>query len=109
MNDDSEEQIRAYGVTFGALKRALREHRYPVTAAELVEQYGGFELETSTGTETVESALRACGASTFTEPWEVRDAVVEGVSAESTGIDGGGTDERDGEEATVGDWSQLSV
>ncbi|WP_418283771.1 DUF5789 family protein [Halorubrum sp. DTA46] len=111
MATENEEHTRACGVTFGALKRALREHRYPVTVAELAEQYGGFELETPTGTESVESALRACEASRFTEPWEVRDAIVEGVSdeARSGAADGTeGTCEED-EGTAVGDWSQLSV
>jgi len=41
MDNDKEDPARAYGVTFGPLKPALREHQYPVSVSELIEQYGG--------------------------------------------------------------------
>ncbi|GAB7009868.1 DUF5789 family protein [Halorubrum trueperi] len=116
MGNETEEHARAYGVTFGPLKRALREHQYPVSVGELVEQYGGFELETAAGSERLESALQRSEESTFAEPWEVRDAILDGLDDEavvgyrSDAGDEGGRD-RDGGNETVdaaGDWSQLS-
>lgn len=126
MGTENDERARAYGVTFGPLKRALREHQYPVTAAELIEQYGGFELATAAGSERLESALEECSTSTFTEPWEVRDAILRGLDDDAVvGYHGDPDDDRgsdsdetgddsDGDEteaATIdaaGDWSQLS-
>jgi len=97
MSNESEEHGMAE-VTFGPLRRALREHRYPVTDAELVEQYGGFELEFGGDSEPLESVLRRCEQSTFTEPRQVRDAVVD-VVGDETAVRLGG----DG-----GEWSRLS-
>ncbi|WP_394351165.1 hypothetical protein [Halorubrum sp. CBA1125] len=79
---------------FGPLKRALCEHRYPVTTAELIEQYGGVELETAAETERLDRVLERCEETTFREPWEVRDAIL-GALGETTV----------GEEA---DWSRVS-
>ncbi|ELZ38358.1 hypothetical protein C471_10370 [Halorubrum saccharovorum DSM 1137] len=117
MSNDNENQAQAYGVTFGPLKRALREHRYPVTAGELIEQYGGFELATAAGDRRLESALQECEATTFAEPWEVRDAILGGLdddavvgyhgkSGESEAAE---SDDRDSPEVDrAGDWSRLS-
>ncbi|MFO8116520.1 MAG: hypothetical protein R6U01_14385 [Halorubrum sp.] len=110
MGDENGEHGRAAGVTFGPLKRALREHSYPVSVGELIEQYGGFELEVGGGSERLETALERCERTRFHEPQEVRDAVLralgegpgsEGVTAEGSGAegDGGGAD----------DWSRLSM
>jgi hypothetical protein len=106
-------------VTFGPLKRALREHRYPVTTGELIEQYGGFELETAAGDRRLESALQECEATTFSEPWEVRDAILGGLGDDAVigyhGETEDGTpaeresDDRDAPEVDrAGDWSRLS-
>ncbi|WP_128906005.1 DUF5789 family protein [Halorubrum amylolyticum] len=114
MASDNGEQSRAYGITFGPLKRALREHRYPVSAAELIEQYGGFELETVAGERRLESALQGCETTTFAEPWEVRDAILGGLDDDAViGYRGepgeGGNDDRDAPEIDrAGDWSRLS-
>ncbi|PHQ38410.1 hypothetical protein DJ69_11805 [Halorubrum persicum] len=112
MSNDNEDQARAYGVTFGPLKRALREHRYPVTTGELIEQYGGFELATAAGERRLEAALQSCDATTFAEPWEVRDAILSGLDDEAViGYHGDPAerDERDDPEIDrAGDWSRLS-
>ena len=120
MNNQNEEHGRTGEVTFGPLKRALREHRYPVSSGELVEQYGGFELETPSGNETLESVLRRCTESTFTEPHQIRDAIMDTVGADAIGDsngtraaegDGSGTEgnEAAADRDAVGDWSQRSV
>ncbi|WP_460561615.1 DUF5789 family protein [Halorubrum pallidum] len=110
MVDDSGDHARAYGVTFGPLKRALREHRYPVSAAELIEQYGGFELETATGNERLETALEGTETARFGEPWEVRDAILDGlddgaVRGRAARADESGDDPTEVDAA--GDWSRL--
>ena len=76
MDDADETPTSAYGVEFGPLKPALREHTYPVTRAELIEQYGGFELEHAGGSELLETVLRRADAATFRDPRQVRDAIL---------------------------------
>ena len=104
MSNQNKGRGQTVAVTFGPLKRALREHRYPVTDAELIEQYGGFELESADDSEALESVLQRCEQSTFTEPWEVRDAVVGALGGETTVVRSG---EEESETDGLGDWSQL--
>ena len=110
MGNESEEHGRTAGVTFGPLKRALREHSYPVSVAELVEQYGGFELETGAGGERLETTLERCGRDRFHEPREVRDAILDALGEEprreETPAEAGGTE---GENDGADDWSRLST
>ena len=111
MGNESEEHGRAAGVTFGPLKRALREHSYPVSVAELVEQYGGFELETGTGGERLETTLERCGRDRFHEPREVRDAILDALGEEpgSDGATAGADGPEEGENGGADDWSRLST
>lgn len=90
------QRTRVAGVEFGPLKAALREHQYPVTATELIEVYGGFELTTPETTEPLEETLSRVDAGTFRDPAEVRDAIVESITGEEP------TDD-------AGDWSRTSV
>jgi hypothetical protein len=69
----------APAVTFGPLKRALREHRHPVTAAELTEQYGAATLETATATERLDGLLEGREETQFRDPSEVRETVREAL------------------------------
>ena len=113
MVDDNGDHTRAFGVAFGPLKRALREHRYPVSAAELIEQYGGFELETADGSERLETALEGTDTTRFGEPWEVRDAILDGLDDGAVRGRGDRPDGSDGvpDDAAfdaAGDWSRLS-
>ncbi|ACM55685.1 DUF5789 family protein [Halorubrum lacusprofundi] len=112
MDNDKEDPARAYGVTFGPLKPALREHQYPVSVSELIEQYGGFELETAAGEQRLESVLQECEATTFAEPWEVREAVLSGLNDDAVVGYHGDPAESEGRDASeidgTGDWSQLS-
>jgi hypothetical protein len=66
-------------VTFGPLKRGLREHRYPVTAAELIEQYGAATLETPTATKRLDGLLEGREERQFRGPSDVREAVLEAL------------------------------
>ena len=76
---DPEAHDPAPAVTFGPLKRALREHRYPVTAAELIEQYGAAAVETPTATARLDSVLEGCEETRFRDPSEVREAVLDAL------------------------------
>ena len=66
-------------MTFGPLKRGLREHRYPVTAAELIEQYGAATLETPTATKRLDGLLEGREERQFRGPSDVREAVLEAL------------------------------
>ncbi|MWV66092.1 hypothetical protein GRS48_14870 [Halorubrum sp. JWXQ-INN 858] len=120
MGNEGGDGTRVDGVEFGALKEALQEHQYPVTASELVEVYGGFELEGPNGTDSVEKALRHADVDSFRTPGDVRDAIVHAVGNEQ----GDGDEEADGDEngngskdesdpddddGASGDWSPKSV
>ena len=76
---DPETHDPAPAVTFGPLKRALREHRYPVTAAELIEQYGAAKLETATASARLDSLLEGSQERQFRDPSEVREAVLDAL------------------------------
>ncbi|TKX74394.1 hypothetical protein EXE46_09170 [Halorubrum sp. GN11_10-6_MGM] len=76
---DPEAHDPASAVTFGPLKRALREHRYPVTAAELIEQYGAAVVETRTSTERFDGLLEGREETQFRDPSEVREAVLDAL------------------------------
>lgn len=62
-NDDtgSEEgtDSREMGIDFGRLEDELQSHEYPVTREELLDEYGDYEIETSGGSETLQSILGA--------------------------------------------------
>ena len=100
-------------MAFGPLKRALREHRYPVSVGELVEQYGGFELETGGGSERLETALKRCERTRFHEPRQVRDAVLDALGEETGGgaVTPGGEEESDAADGSgaADGWSRLST
>ncbi|MFW6317958.1 MAG: DUF5789 family protein [Halorubrum sp.] len=76
---DPEAHDPAPAVAFGPLKRALREHRYPVTAAELIEQYGAAAVETPTATARLDSLLEGREETQFRSPSDVRAAVLDAL------------------------------
>ena len=109
MSRENESHDRPTGVRFGPLKRALREHSYPVSVAELVEQYGGFELETGSESERLETALERCEQTRFREPRGVRDAILDALGEEATGEGVGAGEDGGGESGVADDWSRLST
>ena len=98
--DNAEHDPEAHGsapaVTFGPLKRALREHRYPVTAAELIEQYGAATLETPTTTARLDDLLEGCEETQFRSPSEVREAVLDALGRADASA-----------EAAADEWTEL--
>ena len=104
MTDENVERITPANVEFGPLREALREHQYPVTQTELIEVYGGFELEFSGGTDRVEDVLARVDRGSFREPRDVRDALLSGIATDL------GIDPAVGDDETVDDdWSRRSV
>lgn len=104
MTDEHVERLTPAHVDFGPLREALREHQYPVTRTELIEVYGGFELEFSEGTDRVEEALGRVDRGSFREPRDVRDAILTGIAV---GLD---VDPVVGDDdTTTDDWSRKSV
>ena len=98
--DNTEQGSEGHGpapaVAFGPLKRALREHRYPVTAAELIEQYGAATLEARGATERFDTLLEGCEETQFREPAEVREAVLDALGYADASP-----------EAPADDWTRL--
>ncbi|WP_435075103.1 DUF5789 family protein [Halorubrum sp. HHNYT27] len=107
MGRENEGHDQTTGVTFGPLKQALREHSYPVSVGELVEQYGGFELETAGGSERLDAALERCDQTQFRDPRGVRDAILDALGEEAT-AEGAAAGET-GDEAVDDGWSRLST
>lgn len=108
--DGSDEgtDSREMGIDFGALEDELQSHEYPVTREELLDEYGEYEIETSGGSETLQSILGAqeMGAEeNETEEYEsvdeVHQAVLNMIGSEAVGRKnysdrGGVSDEEDG-------------
>lgn len=107
MSDDAAERTRVQGVEFGPLKQALREQEYPVTSAELIEQYGGFELQLPDGTDRLEDVLNRVDDVKFREPAEVRDAILAGVDDDAIGREE--YSDRDPDGPGADDWDQKSL
>ncbi len=103
---DEDDTASAYGVEFGPLKPALREHTYPVTRSELIEQYGGFELDHPDGTDHLETVLRKADRPTFREPRQVRDAILAELDPNAVAAR---SDSETEESDEPGDWSPTSV
>lgn len=82
---DETDSNTVYGVVFGPLKPALREHSYPVTRTELIEQYGGFELQHADGSDRLTTVLQEVDVATFREPRQVRDAILDALEPTAVG------------------------
>ena len=82
---------REQGVEFGALMTALETHDYPTTQAQLLEAYGGEELDLAEGEETLASVLAEReGADErdtieYESPHEVHQAVLTMVGDRAVG------------------------
>ncbi len=99
--DGSREQ----GIDFGDVDDALSSTEYPVTAGELVADYGDAEVGTSRGHETLDEVLGEYEANeSFESEFEVKQAVLTMVGGDAVGRRG--YTDRDppaGHETTHGD------
>ena len=60
----------------GDLDEALETPEYPITTNELVETYGDYEIETQSGTESLEEVLASTDDQTFDSADDVRSRIL---------------------------------
>ncbi|MFQ3320377.1 MAG: hypothetical protein ACI8UR_001133 [Natronomonas sp.] len=60
-------------------------HSYPASCAELIAEYGEFELEVPNGEETLGDALNRLGETTFHDAEDARLATYSAVSKNAIG------------------------
>jgi len=99
--DEPRDSSRRQGIGFGRLDQTLEEHAYPTTQAELIDEYGAYELDTGDGSETFAAVLQRLETETdeqsrsFRSADAVRQAVFNLVGADAVGrrgySDRGGT------------------
>ncbi|ELZ20331.1 hypothetical protein C475_21197 [Halosimplex carlsbadense 2-9-1] len=95
-SDDDHEQ----GVEFGSIESVFEGLSYPVTASELVEQFGDREIErTSADPIAIEDLFAGAGDQSFESDEELRQGMLNMMPAESVGrqrySDRGGSDRDD--------------
>jgi len=84
---DETDSDREQGVEFGDLEDDLERQDYPVSTAEILENYGDRTLEFSDGTETLEGVLGPLN-DTFQDAGEVKQAIFTMVDSEAVGREG---------------------
>ncbi len=88
IEDERAADSRELGVEFGGLDEKLKQHEYPTTVEELVDEYGDHELELPGGQESFGEALEPYSAEPdqqFNDADEVRQAVLNMVGDEAVG------------------------
>lgn len=78
---------REMGVEFGELSDRLDGHEYPATVAELIDEYGEFEIKYSDGSTSFATVLAPI-TDTCESADEVRQAVLNGVGQGAIGRKG---------------------
>ncbi|WP_330633342.1 DUF5789 family protein [Halocatena halophila] len=74
---DEEEPVRVdSGEQLGDLDGALETHNYPTTTDELVEAYGGYEIETQGGTKSLNKVLAGTDNQQYDSPMDVRQRLL---------------------------------
>jgi hypothetical protein len=63
----------------------FESHAFPATTGEIIEEYGGLELDLADGSETLGDALSRLGEETFERSEDVRFATYSAVSGEAVG------------------------
>ena len=81
---DDEEPEREMGVELGDLSDELASVDYPVSADELVDEYGDHEIEYEGGSETLESALGPLNEN-YEDADEVEQSILNMVGGEAVG------------------------
>lgn len=85
VDENKDHDQREMGIDFGALSAELDEHAYPTTADELIEEYGGHELEYPGGSESFREVLGPMGDQTFQDAEGVHQAIYNMVGTEAVG------------------------
>lgn len=80
---DSREQ----GIDIGPLATELEEHSYPTTNERLLEQYGDYDIELSSGSRSLDDVLgeRAVESETYESAEEVRQMIYNMVGEAAVG------------------------
>ena len=94
---------RDRGIEFGDLTDDLESESYPLSRAEIVEEYGDRELEHSSGSVRLAELLEDLGDRQFQNADEVHETMLNMVGAEAVGRQGysdrgAGTAEQNGDE-----------
>ncbi|WP_049972650.1 DUF5789 family protein [Haladaptatus cibarius] len=83
MSDDrSPIEERAEGGELGDFDERLEELDYPVTSNELISTYGGHEVESVDGTQSIEKVLSSADKKAYDSADEVRDDVLNQLNRE---------------------------
>jgi hypothetical protein len=67
------------GVDFGRLHEELPDQDYPIQREALLEAYGDYEIETESGTQSLQSILGGQERETESHEYESADAVHQAV------------------------------
>jgi len=106
---------RELGVDFGRLADELSSETYPVERETLLSKYGDYEIETSSGSQELQSILGGQEAATDSHEYEsadaVRQAVLNMVGSGAVGreeySDRGGSNQEQGDEEETQDEQSL--
>lgn len=75
----TDSDSRTMGVEFGELHNELATHEYPVDRETLLAEYGEYEIETESGSQSLQSILGGQEMETDDHEYESADAVQQAV------------------------------
>lgn len=78
-DNQSDSDSRKMGVDFGRLDEALATEEYPIDRETLLEEYGEYDLETESGSQSLQSILGGQEQETDSHEYESADAVQQAV------------------------------
>lgn len=88
MSNDEGDRDREMGVDFTEIDPLLQDLSYPITATELIEEYGDREFErTNADPITIEELFGPMGEDTFEDAEEVRQMALNQMPRDSVGRD----------------------
>lgn len=87
MTDDSSD-TRDLGVEFGDLAGDLEDADYPLSQAELLDEYGDREVDLEEGTKTLDEVLRGENEREYEDAQSVEQAVLDMVGEDAVGKEG---------------------
>ncbi|WP_123538244.1 DUF5789 family protein [Halosimplex salinum] len=111
---ESDDDDHEMGVEFGSIEHVFEAVSYPVTAEELVDQYGDAEIErTSADPISIADLFDGMGDQTFESDEELRQGMLNMMPAESVGrqhySDRGGSDQDDVDSEEMADDNEQQI
>ncbi|WP_266082536.1 DUF5789 family protein [Haladaptatus caseinilyticus] len=82
---------REQGIDYGPLDEELKQHDYPTSADDLVDEYGEYEIDHQNGTETLKAVFSPLVESEnqeFDSADEVRQMILNMIGSEAVGREG---------------------